>query len=290
MRIKAVFFDIDGTLLTDNRSISSSTIAAINQLKQQGIVVGVATGRGPRFVLPYMALLGLEVAVTYNGQYILSRERILFEQALPKKEIVQMIAYAKHCRKDLSFGTATKTVGSRIMSAGSGHFAYRLTRLIPSSWAGMVNAILNRFLRQSPLQEDELEQLVSNHTIYQMMLLVTERETKKLRRMFPQFEITRSSPYAADIISKGNSKLEGIRRVGEFYQYALDEVIAFGDSNNDLEMLAGIPHSVAMKNGTKKARQAASYVTDTNNKDGIFKALVHFGLVKEGTDDVSKSG
>ncbi|HFR3467710.1 TPA: HAD family hydrolase, partial [Streptococcus suis] len=51
MTIKAVFFDIDGTLLTDNRMVSSSTILAINALKEKGILVGLATGRDPRFVL-----------------------------------------------------------------------------------------------------------------------------------------------------------------------------------------------------------------------------------------------
>ncbi|MFX3874783.1 HAD hydrolase family protein, partial [Streptococcus suis] len=61
---------------------------------------------------------------------------------------------------------------------------------------------------------------------------------------------TRSSPYATDIISKGNSKLSGIVQVADRYGFELDEVMVFGDSNNDFVMLNEILHSVAMGNGT----------------------------------------
>lgn len=286
LEIKAVFFDIDGTLLTDSRTVLPSTVSAINQLKKQGILVGLATGRDPRFVLQYMASLSLDVAITYNGQYILSRENVLFMQELPKEDMPGLMEYARAHKKDLSFGTAFGVAGSRIMSFGGGNLAYRLTRLIPPSWAGLVNFIFNRFIRKVSPQNEEQLQIISERSIYQMMLLATEKETKQLVLQFPRLDFTRSSPYAVDIVSKGNSKLEGIKCVGEHYQFCLDEVVVFGDSNNDLEMLAEIPYSVAMKNGTRKARQTAFYVTDTNNRDGIFKALEHFGLV-EGRTNVS---
>jgi hydroxymethylpyrimidine pyrophosphatase-like HAD family hydrolase len=67
LTIKAVFLDIDGTLLTDKRSVSQSTIQVINLLKKKGILVGLATGRGPRFVLQYMASLGLDLALGIGG-------------------------------------------------------------------------------------------------------------------------------------------------------------------------------------------------------------------------------
>ena len=54
MEVKAVFFDIDGTLVNDSRTVLKSTEAAIKSLKEQGILVGLATGRGPFFVKPFM--------------------------------------------------------------------------------------------------------------------------------------------------------------------------------------------------------------------------------------------
>lgn len=281
MAIKAVFFDIDGTLLMDNRTVSKSTIFSINSLKENGILVGLATGRDPRFVMQYMASLGLDLGIAYNGQYIFSRDQVLYSHALDVQQIEQIMKYAQKYHKDLSFGTATGVMGSKIMSVGSGKMVYRLTRLIPSSWAGVVNFIFNRLVRQfHPQNQINLQHLLLQ-PIYQMMLLTTEKETKKLATQFSHLSFTRSSPYATDIISKGNSKLVGISRVARLYHFDLDEVMVFGDSNNDLEMLEGINHSVAMGNGTLKAKQAASFVTDTNNQDGIYKALLHFKVIGE---------
>lgn len=287
MAVKAVFFDIDGTLLTDNRDVSQSTIVAINALKKQGILVGLATGRGPRFLLHYMASLGIDVAIAYNGQYIFSREEVLFTNALEQDDVSAMITYANQHQKDLSLGTATGVTGSHIMTFGSGNLVYRLTRMIPTSWAGMVNFIFNRLIRWLKPQKSVDLQDLSEQPIYQMMLLVTERETKKLAGLFPQFSMTRSSPYAVDVISKGMSKLQGIRLVGEYYGFTEDEVMAFGDSTNDMEMIAGVQFSVAMGNANKRVKKVACYVTDTNNRDGIYKALQHFNLL-EGEDDVSE--
>lgn len=284
LTIKAVFFDIDGTLLTDQRVVSKSTIFAINALKEKGILVGLATGRDPRFILPYMAGLGLDVAIAYNGQYIFSRNHVLFSQILNKEDVAQLVTLAERTQKDISFGTAKGVVGSRIMSIGTGNFAYRISRMIPSSWASFINFIFNRLIRFiRPQRKGNLQGLLKE-SIYQIMLLATEKETATLSKQFPHLSFTRSSPYATDIVSQGSSKLEGIRYLSEYYGFSLDQVIAFGDSNNDIEMLEGIACSVAMKNGTKKAKQVASYVTESNNHDGIFKALVHFGLIERKED------
>lgn len=281
MTVKAVFFDMDGTLLTDSRTISKSTIVAINALKKQGILVGLATGRDPHFLLKYMASLGMDVAVAYNGQYIFSREKVLYANPLPKESLEVVIDYAEEQNRDLSFGTAKGIAGSSIMSFGTGNFVYRLTRLVPSSWTGMINFMLNSVLRRLKPQKKTDFKRLTQQPIYQMMLIATEKETQQLAERFPFLSFTRSSPYAADIISPGNSKFVGIQRIGECYDFDMDQVMVFGDSNNDLEMLAGVKYSVAMKNGTKKVRQTASYVTDSNNKEGIHKALLHFGLVGE---------
>ena len=74
MEVKAVFFDIDGTLVNDRKSVLKSTKDAIKIVKEQGVLVGVATGRGPFFVKELMEDLDLDFAVTYNGQYIFSRD------------------------------------------------------------------------------------------------------------------------------------------------------------------------------------------------------------------------
>ena len=119
MAIKAVFFDIDGTLLNDRKNVQQSTQKAIKSLKKQGIFVGLATGRGPSFVQPYLENLGLDFAVTYNGQYIFTRDQVLYHNQLPVSTIYRIIRYANDRRREISLGTASGLVGSRLI-AGSG--------------------------------------------------------------------------------------------------------------------------------------------------------------------------
>lgn len=280
MTIKAVFFDMDGTLLTDQRGIRPSTIRAITALKKQGILVGLATGRGPQFLLSYMASLGIDVAIAYNGQYILSREEVLYANPLSLQELQDLLTYAKKHHQDLSLGGATGVLGSQLMAVGTGSWAYAIARLIPKSWAGFINFLLNRILRAfRPQNFDQLHSYLHQQPIYQVMLLATELETLLLQKHFPNLRFTRSSPYSADVISQGTSKLEGIHKLGEIYQFHPQQVMAFGDSANDLEMLEGVGVGVAMGNASRKVKLAANYVTTSNNQDGIAKALAHFGLI-----------
>ena len=72
--------------------------------------------------------------------------------------------------------------------------------------------------------------------------------------------------------------MEGIRRVGKEYGFDLNQVMAFGDSDNDLEMLAGVGMSVAMGNGSSSVKEVAKHITTSNQQDGIHKALEHFGV------------
>lgn len=287
LTIKAVFLDIDGTLLTDKRSVSQSTIQVINTLKKKGIIVGLATGRGPRFVLQYMASLSLDLAIVYNGQYIISREQTLFDNPLSPDAIEGLVNYAQKNKLDLSFGTAAGVSGSGIMNAGSGQLGYRISRMVPDALVDAIIFIFNRLVRWvRPQKKNEWSSLFQQ-PIYQMMMIVSEAETKKLAAEFPQLSITRSSPYSVDIISQGMSKLKGIEKAGDHYGFTTDQVMAFGDSTNDVEMLAGVRYSVAMGNGSKKVKEIASYVTASNNEDGIYQAALHFGLLEE-TSDVSE--
>lgn len=105
MEIKAVFFDIDGTLVNDSRAVLKSTEKAIQSLKEEGIYVGLATGRGPAFVKPFMERYGFDFAVTYNGQYILTKDRVLFTSPIDKKSLHKLIDYAREHRKEIALGT-----------------------------------------------------------------------------------------------------------------------------------------------------------------------------------------
>ena len=279
MEVKAVFFDIDGTLVNDRKSVLKSTKEAIKIVKEQGVLVGVATGRGPFFVKDLMDDLDLDFAVTYNGQYIFNKDRVLFASPIDKGSLRQIISYAKANQKEIAMGTRQAVVGSRIMSFGLSPLSQLVSRFVPKFLTRTISNSFNRMVSKAvPQKEEDLLNLI-NQPIYQVLMLMTPEESEQAAIKLNHLKFTRSNPFAADIINQGNSKLEGIRRVGKEYGFDLNQVMAFGDSDNDLEMLAGVGMSVAMGNGSSSVKEVAKHITTSNQEGGIHKALEYFGVL-----------
>ena len=279
MEVKAVFFDIDGTLVNDSKSVLKSTKEAIKIVKDQGVLVGVATGRGPFFVKELMEDLDLDFAVTYNGQYIFNKDRVLFASPIDKGSLRQIISYAKANQKEIAMGTRQAVVGSRIMSFGLSPLSQLASRFVPKFLTRTISNSFNRMVSKAvPQKEEDLLDLI-NQPVYQVLMLMTPEESNQAATELDHLKFTRSNPFAADIINQGNSKLEGIRRVGKEYGFDLNQVMAFGDSDNDLEMLAGVGMSVAMGNGSSSVKEVAKHITTSNQEGGIHKALEYFGVL-----------
>ncbi|MFC5631682.1 MULTISPECIES: Cof-type HAD-IIB family hydrolase [Streptococcus] len=277
MAVKAVFFDIDGTLVNDMKKVQRSTQKAIAEMKKQGILVGLATGRGPGFVAPFMENLGLDFAVAYNGQYIITRDKILYQNQLPKSLVYKAIKFASNHRMEISLGSADGLLGSNIINMGTSPVGQVLSRIVPKKWTKSVERSFKHLVRRVKPQNSQYLLTMMRQPVYQIVLITTK--TQLLKDEFPTATVTRSSPYSADVISQGQSKVKGIARVGEVFGFDLSEVMAFGDSDNDMEMLSGVGVAVAMGNANEELKAVAHYVTETNNKDGIAKALAHFGLI-----------
>lgn len=280
MAIKAVFFDIDGTLLNDRKNVQKSTIKAIRNLKDQGILVGLATGRGPSFVQPFLENLGLDFAVTYNGQYIYSRSEIIYTNQLSKTTVYRLIRYAGARRREISLGTASGLLGSGIIGLGTSRLGQIVSSLVPRKWAKAIERSFKHFIRRIKPQNIDSLMVILREPIYQVVLVATEGESERIQKQFPRVKLTRSSPYSIDVISEGQSKVKGIERVGQCYGFDLSEVIAFGDSDNDIEMLSQVGIGVAMGNASQQVKENARYTTADNNDDGISKALAHYGLIQ----------
>ncbi|HEO4525062.1 TPA: HAD-IIB family hydrolase [Streptococcus agalactiae] len=280
MAIKAVFFDIDGTLLNDRKNVQKSTIKAIRNLKDQGILVGLATGRGPSFVQPFLENLGLDFAVTYNGQYIYSRSEIIYTNQLSKTTVYRLIRYAGARRREISLGTASGLLGSGIIGLGTSRLGQIVSSLVPRKWAKAIERSFKHFIRRIKPQNIDSLMIILREPIYQVVLVATEGESERIQKQFPRVKLTRSSPYSMVVISEEQSKVKGIERVGQRYGFDLSEVIAFGDSDNDIEMLSQVGIGVAMGNASQQVKENARYTTADNNDDGISKALAHYGLIQ----------
>lgn len=226
-----------------------------------------------------MEQLDLDFAVTYNGQYIFSKEKVISAKPIDKTSLRHLIQYAHRHKIEISFGTKSGMVGSKIMSFGMSKFSQWTSRFVPKKMTHLVNKGFNHVISKAlPQQQNDLFKSIQE-PIYQVLMLATPRETQSIEADFPNLKFTRSSPFAADIINQGMSKLEGIKLVGKEYGFDINQVMAFGDSDNDVEMLAGVGMSIAMGNGTSRVKEVAKHTTSSNSQDGIHKALEHFGIL-----------
>jgi len=277
MDIKAVFFDLDGTLFNSARSVSASTRRAIMELHRNNILVGVATGRGPSFCLPLMEELNLDFVVAYNGQYVFTPKEIIYAEPLDKKVLRHIVRYARENHREISLGAATGVSGSTLLKFGETRLASFISDILPTGTSDLTrNSFKHVFSRILP-QANYIKLL--REPIYQVMMVATKSETETLEKEFSEMKITRSNSYAIDLIPKDSGKLASIQKLGEAFDFSIDQVMCFGDSQNDMAMLQGAGTGVAMGNASDEVKGIADYITTSNNQDGIARALSHFGLI-----------
>lgn len=111
------------------------------------------------------------------------------------------------------------------------------------------------------------------------MFLKPEEEYLIENRLPHDIEMTRWNEYGLDLCEVSIGKAAGLKAIGELYGIAPQEMIAFGDSQNDLTMLEYAGIGVVMGNAQKWIQEAADYVTADQDEGGIARACLHFGLI-----------
>ncbi|HCM89399.1 MULTISPECIES: Cof-type HAD-IIB family hydrolase [Vagococcus] len=279
--IKAAFFDIDGTLLSSNAECLPSTISSIEKLHQQGIICCIASGRGPNRIKSLIGNLPMDAYVLYNGQLVFSHTKGIYEHVFTNDTLEKLAEFADAEKRQMIFGTRKEFYGSQSMKMGQRRWLKQLYHLLPDkiSFKELENVIKKyNILPQSETKFMTLP--IFSQPVYQCVLLSPESEQKRLEELFPDCHFTRSNPYSVDVIPKGGSKIVGINQVLAHYGIDKSEAIAFGDSWNDTEMLREIGTGVAMGNAAEDIKELADYVTDTNDQDGIMKALKTLKIIR----------
>ena len=115
--------------------------------------------------------------------------------------------------------------------------------------------------------------------MYQVLAFVPAHEKKILDDLLDECAVTSWNDTGIDIIPRGGGKSAGIHKFMEEYGIERSEIMAFGDGENDIDMLQFAGIGVAMGNAGDKVKAAADYVTDSVDANGIENALRHFGLL-----------
>ena len=259
--IKAAFFDIDGTLISFNTHlIPDSTINAIKELRQQGIKIFIATGR-PLSLISLPKDIIIDGIITLNGAFCISSDKkIIYKTSIPKEDINAIIRNQEEtehfpCQFTTQDNTAINFVNQQVID---------LCKLI--------NVPIPQI---KPLED------IAKKDILQINIYVDKQKEEELQKtVFTHCEASRWNPHFADVNVKGIDKSTGIKHILEYYQIDVKETISFGDGGNDIPMLKYTHIGIAMGNASDEVKQAASYITDTVDNEGIAKALKHFSLIQ----------
>ncbi|GEL76732.1 Cof-type HAD-IIB family hydrolase [Tenuibacillus multivorans] len=252
-----IFFDIDGTLLDQDKQLPKSTKQAIATLKKEGHEVAIATGRAPFMFRELREELGIDTYVSYNGQYVVLRGEVIFKNPLNKVALDGLTDLA------VSNNHPVVYMDHEDMKANVPEHEY-----IHESIASLK---IDKLPGHDPNYKDRV--------LYQALLFCEKGEEQPYQNKFDEFEFTRWHPFSVDIIPAGGSKAEGIEKIIEQLGIPKENQVAFGDALNDLEMLNQIEHSFAMGNGHELAKKAARYVTNSVEDDGIYHGLKSISLI-----------
>lgn len=272
---KIVFFDIDGTLVTKYNSVPKSTKEAIAKLKENGHIPVIATGRAPLLIDEIIEELEIDSYIAMNGQLVVHKGEVVFNNPIEKATVDRLTAKAVDQSNGIILCGAEDIFSNSIVSLAKRSSMWTVLKTIGKIVPGHLQfSLFKRLIRRPPNPKD-----YEGKSIYQVIIETSVEEEKKYKKDFPDLSFARSNYYTVDIISEGISKAVGIEKFLERLGLDLEDTFAFGDSPNDLEMLGYVKTGIAMDNGWDEIKDAADYVTDAVDKDGIKNGLEHFNLI-----------
>lgn len=256
MSVKAIFFDIDGTLVPiGHRGMLPSTVKALDAARQAGVKLFVNTGR-PKYFINNLSDYPFDGYVCLNGGHAIYEGRTIHKRPLEQEDVRRIIQVAS---------------ANNLACAAFAEDHLRLS--LHNDRERQVSASINvSFDSVGPLEE------MADEEIFQFTIYCTVEE-EKLFTGLKNVIFPRWLDIFTDVDRADSSKALGMQQVAGILGIGMDEVMAFGDGGNDLPMLQAAGISVAMGNAVPEVQAAATYVTSDAADDGIAHALRHFGII-----------
>lgn len=272
-QIKMIGLDCDGTLLNDNKELTDYSRKVLERAIEQGIVIVVATGR-PLTGIPkqVLAMEGVRYALTSNGARIVDMQenKVISECTMPTKtarELLQMFsAYDTY---------------KEVFIDGQGYADREDLERVDEY---VDTESMARYVRECRKPVENIAKLLQDDGIRVDKVHVMFRNQEERMKAFDEvgkvegITTTCAISNNIEVNMLGVNKGEGLLRLGKLLGIERDEIMACGDGMNDLEMLKAVGFGVAVENAMEEVKKAADYVTDTNENNGVAKAIEKFAL------------
>lgn len=250
-KIKIVFFDIDGTLISfDKDNISEKTAYALKELRKNKIKICIASGRAP-VQIPHMEGVDFDCFLTFNGSLCFNKNEDIFTNPLKNSDVIQIIKNAKDLDKPIAIASKEN---------------YK---------ADYYNDDLKEYFSFAGVDPDFIDNLIDfteKNKIYQINLPIGKKDYERALSLTETSKIEAWWDRAVDIIQKDSGKDRGIRNILSYYGIKKEEALAFGDGNNDLGMFKEV-RGIAMANASDKLKEISYDTCKSVDDDGIYHYL-----------------
>ena len=264
--IENLFLDLDGTTLKSNKTISTSTIEILKTLKSKNVNVFIATGRPHYMIKKELADLTVnEHVICVNGGMIINSKTnlTLYQEEIDLPSLRKIENFLKTNQYPYLIYT------DKLMY----YNCDETNEWIISLKSTIAN--LRDEYKWSLIKIDNKFTLKNKHVVKLLVPTMNLKEEliHNLIHFFETeitcFKILQSQKNILDIIPSKSSKGNGIRYVSELLSLNILKTLAFGDADNDIPMFQAVQYSVAMNNAVDELKKIATYVTDSNDDDGI---------------------
>ena len=272
--IKLLAIDMDGTLLNEEKHIDTPQKEAVQKAIEAGIKVVLCTGRPLFGVLPVYGELELE---KYNlDEYVIlnngcSLRKTTNWELLDNKEITKEdVIYLDKLRKGYNLDlTVSNDNDYFVVGDKANKYTIEDGKLV--------------YVDIKPISLEEATS--GKHTFFKSMYLGEEEEIQRFKNdnenlLKDKYDAVLSQIHIFEMLPFGTNKAAALKELAEKLGIEREEIMTIGDGNNDVEMLEFAGIGVAMGNGTESAKKAANYVTDTNENNGVAKAIEKYILSK----------
>lgn len=266
-QIEVIISDLDGTLTNSQKHVTPYTREMIHRAMDEGCRMVLASGRPFFGVRKVIEELDLETrggyVVSYNGGLVteLKTNKILYEKMLPEEVVLPIYNYVSQIKE---VGIATYQPGYIYSEREKDEY------LAIEAFGCRTPVTVVKHL------PDIMENGIHKYVITGRPDVIPETSVKIKERFGNLVDMIISEPFFLEIVPKGINKAASLDILMKYLGCGRERVIAFGDGRNDVEMLEYAGISFAMENACEQAKEAATYITDTNDEDGIGKALAKF--------------
>lgn len=263
--IKALFFDIDGTLVSfKTHKILDSTVRAIRRAKDMGLQIYISTGRPFSLINNIHEISNLiDGFITVNGAYCFIDKQVIFCSPIPQDDVSAVIKMSDE------MGFACMVVGEK--------------EVVMYHSNAKVDVIFRQMLNVRQMKESNDIDALLRQPVLQLTPVISENEERQIMPLLTHCVSSRWYPDFADITARDVDKGRGLTAVMSYKGLSREETMAFGDGGNDIPIIKAAGIGVAMGNANESLKSVADYVTAAVDDNGIESALDYWIFKQNGS-------